>query len=138
MTMKRSLVHVGVAVKSLREAVPLWTKLVPQGEVEIEEVGDQGVRVAFLRTGACSVELTEATREDSPIGKFIARRGEGVHHLSFEVEDLRAELARLKTEGFRLIDEEPRVGVGGCLIAFLHPSSTGGVLIEISQKAPGV
>lgn len=133
--MERKLVHVGIAVKSLGEAVGVYGKLFPQDDVRVESVEDQKVRVAFFRTGACSVELTEATDPDSPIGKFIARRGEGVHHLSFEVADLEAELDRLRGEGFRLIDEKPRLGAGGYRIAFLHPASTHGVLIELSEKA---
>ena len=132
--MDRKLVHVGIAVKSLAGSVPIFSKLFPQDTVAVEEVADQGVKVAFFRTGECSVELTEAADPDSPIGKFIAKRGEGVHHLSFEVGDLQAELDRLRAEGFRLIDEKPRKGAGGYLIAFLHPSSTNGVLIELSQK----
>jgi len=132
--MEKKLAHIGIAVKSLDAAIPLYSKLFPQEKVEIEEVPDQGVRVAFFRTGECSVELTEATSDTSPIGKFIGKRGEGVHHLSFEVPDLGAELRRLADEGFRLIDEKPRRGAGGALIAFLHPSSTNGVLIELCQK----
>ena len=136
MTMDRKLAHVGIAVKSLAASVPLFRTLFPQDRVDTEEVDDQGVRVAFLRAGQCTIELTEATRPESPIAKFIEKRGEGVHHLSFEVADLQAELDRLKTAGMRLIDERPRRGAGGCLIAFLHPSSTNGVLIELSQKPP--
>lgn len=133
--MDRKLVHVGIAVKSLADSVSVYKKLFPQDDVRIEDVADQRVKVAFFRTGACSVELTEATDPQSPIGKFIARRGEGVHHLSFEVDDLQAELDRLRGEGFRLIDEQPRMGAGGYRIAFLHPASTSGVLIELSEKA---
>ena len=133
--MDRKLVHVGIAVKSLADSVSVYKKLFPQDDVRIEDVADQRVKVAFFRTGACSVELTEATDPHSPIGKFIARRGEGVHHLSFEVDDLQAELDRLRGEGFRLIDEQPRMGAGGYRIAFLHPASTSGVLIELSEKA---
>jgi methylmalonyl-CoA/ethylmalonyl-CoA epimerase len=132
--MDTKLSHVGIAVRSLAASVPLFETLLPQERVETEEVADQGVRVAFLRAGACTVELTEATRPDSPIAKFIEKRGEGVHHLSFEVADLMAELERLRIAGIRLIDERPRRGAGGSLIAFLHPSSTNGVLIELSQK----
>lgn len=133
--MDRKLVHVGIAVTSIAQSAPLFGKLLPQEErPAVEEVADQGVRVAFFRAGPCTLELTESTKPDSPIAKFIAKRGEGVHHLSFEVEDLRAELDRLRSEGFRLVDERPRVGAGGCLVAFLHPSSTNGVLIEFSQK----
>jgi len=132
--MDRKLAHVGIAVKSIAASVPLFEKLFPQDHVAVEEVSDQGVRVAFFHAGACKLELTEATRPESPIAKFIEKRGEGVHHLSFEVEDLQAELDRLKSAGMRLIDERPRAGAGGCLIAFVHPSSTNGVLIELSQK----
>jgi methylmalonyl-CoA/ethylmalonyl-CoA epimerase len=136
--MDRKLVHVGIAVKSLEGSVQLFSRLFPQeGDIHVEEVADQGVRVAMFRTGACSLELTEAVGPDSPVAKFIAKRGEGVHHLSFEVGDIVAELGRLKAGGFRLVDERPRPGAGGCLVAFLHPSSTNGVLIELSQKAGG-
>jgi methylmalonyl-CoA/ethylmalonyl-CoA epimerase len=134
--MHKKLAHIGIAVKSLAASIPVYSALFPQEQVDIEEVPDQGVRVAFFRTGNCSLELTEATTDSSPIGKFIGKRGEGVHHLSFEVADLRAELERLSTAGFRLIDSTPRVGAGGALIAFLHPSSTNGVLIELCQQ-PG-
>jgi len=133
--MERKLVHVGLAVNDLEEAMPVYSVLFPQeGDIPVEEVPDQGVRVAFFRAGPCSLELTEATREDSPIAKFLKKRGEGVHHLSFEVPDITAELARLKAAGVRLIDETPRKGAGGCLIAFIHPSSTRGVLVELSAR----
>ena len=136
--MDRKLVHVGIAVKSLDGSLPLFSRLFPQrGGIHIEEVADQGVRVAMIRAGECSLELTEATAPESPIARFIAKRGEGVHHLSFAVDDLAAELGRLRAEGFRLVDERPRPGAGGTLIAFLHPSSTNGVLIELSQKTAG-
>ncbi len=132
--MKKKLVHVGVAVKDLSASVATFSKLLGLTEVPIETVADQKVRLAFFHTGCASIELTEPTSPDSPIAKFIAKRGEGVHHLSFEVDDIRAELARLKSEGFELVDEEPRRGAGGYLIAFVHPRSTNGVLIEISEK----
>jgi len=134
--MQKKLAHIGIAVKSLAASVPVYSKLFPVEEVEIEEVRDQGVRVAFFKAENCSLELTEATTDTSPVGKFIDKRGEGVHHLSFEVDDLEAELGRLSADGFKLIDEKPRAGAGGALIAFLHPSSTNGVLIELCQK-PG-
>lgn len=136
--MEKKLVHVGIAVKALSASVPVYEQLFPQqGPVPVEEVRDQGVRVAFFRAGSCSLELTEATGPSSPIAKFIEKRGEGIHHLSFEVEDIRRELDRLRAAGVRLIDEEPRRGAGGHLIAFIHPSAAGGVLIELSQKADG-
>ena len=100
-----------------------------------ESVEDQKINIAFFHVGDTHIELTEAAAPGSPIAKFIEKRGEGVHHLSFEVEDIHAELARLRAEGFQLIDEKPKLGAGGYLIAFLHPKSSNGVLIEISQKA---
>ena len=128
------LSHIGIAVKNLNDASELFSKLFDVEHIPVEEVPDQKVRVGFCHTEGVSIELTEATAPDSPITRFIEKRGEGVHHLSFEVDDIKAELTRLKSEGFQLIDEQPRVGAGGYLIAFLHPKSTNGVLIEISQK----
>ena len=130
----KKLVHVGVAVSDLDASVATFSRLLGITDVPTETVADQRVRLAFFHTGGASIELTEPTSPESPIAKFIAKRGEGVHHLSFEVPDIRAELARLKAEGFQLIDEEPRRGAGGYWIAFVHPKSANGVLIEISQK----
>lgn len=130
----KKLVHVGIAVKDLKEASKTFSKLFKTDHVTTEEVADQKVKLAFFHVGDASIELTEASSPDSPIAKFIEKRGEGVHHLSFEVDDINAELARLKAEGFQLIDEKPHIGAGGYLIAFVHPKSTNGVLIEISQK----
>jgi len=130
----RKLSHIGIAVDNLEESIKVFSKLLQIETVETEEVKDQMVRVAFFRVGDSSIELTEATDPSSPIAKFIERRGEGVHHLSFEVEDIEGELARLKAAGFQLVDEKPRSGAGGYRIAFLHPKSTNGVLIEISEK----
>jgi methylmalonyl-CoA/ethylmalonyl-CoA epimerase len=132
--MIKKLSHVGVAVTNLEQSMKLFSRLFPDVSIEIEEVADQHVKVCLFRLGGASIELTEATTPGSPIAKFIKKRGEGVHHLSFEVDDIRAELDRLKSEGFQLIDEQPRRGAGGYWIAFLHPKSTNGVLIEISQK----
>ena len=128
------LSHVGVAVTNLEQSTRLFAKLLQNENIEQEEVKDQHVKVGLIRLGGTSIELTEATAPESPIAKFIQKRGEGVHHLSFEVDDIREELARLRREGFQLIDEQPRRGAGGHWIAFLHPKSTNGVLIEISQK----
>ena len=135
--MKR-LTHVGIAVKSLESSVDLFSRLLQAGKAGEEAVASQRVKLAFLQVGEISIELTEATDPESPIAKFIEKRGEGVHHLSFEVDDIVAELARLRKEGFDLIDEKPRAGAGGHLIAFLHPKSTNGVLVEICQRrTPG-
>ncbi|MBI1806554.1 MAG: methylmalonyl-CoA epimerase [Ignavibacteria bacterium] len=133
--MFRKVSHVGVAVKNLPDSIELFSKLFKINSVETEEVPDQKVRLSFFHVGDTSIELTEATAPDSPIARFIEKRGEGVHHLSFEVDDIRAEIKRLKDEGFQLIDEHPRLGAGGYWVAFIHPRSTNGVLVEISQKA---
>jgi methylmalonyl-CoA/ethylmalonyl-CoA epimerase len=101
---------------------------------ETEEIASQKVRVAMLPIGESRIELLEATSEDSPISKFLAKRGPGIHHVAFNVPDIRAALADLKSKRTRLIDEEPRKGAGGCLVAFIHPSSTGGVLIELVES----
>ncbi|MFI5252257.1 MAG: methylmalonyl-CoA epimerase [Bacteroidota bacterium] len=132
--MIKKIAHLGIAVKDLETSGKTFSKLLNIDTASVEEVKDQKVKVAFFHLGDMSIELTESTTPDSPITKFIEKRGEGVHHVSLEVDDIRAELARLKSEGFRLIDEKPRIGAGGYLIAFVHPSSTNGVLIEISQK----
>ena len=132
--MLKKLTHIGIAVRNLEESIHTFARLF-QGEPSgTESVPDQKVKLAFFHVGGASVELTQAETSDSPIAKFIEKRGEGVHHLSFEVDDIRAELRRLRADGFQLVDEEPRAGAGGYWIAFLHPKSTNGVLIEISQK----
>ena len=133
--MFKKLSHIGIAVKDLGSASKVFSRLLNIEHVETEEVPDQQVRLAFFHVGNTSVELTESTSPESAIAMFIEKRGEGVHHLSFEVDDINAELSRLKAEGFQLIDEKPRIGAGGYLIAFIHPKSTNGVLVEISQKA---
>ena len=132
--MLKKLTHVGIAVKNLEDSIKTFSKLFQSGTAGTESVPDQKVKLAFFHIGDTSIELTQATSPDSPIAKFIEKRGEGVHHLSFEVEDIKAEIARLKAEGFQLIDETPRLGAGGYWIAFIHPESTNGVLVEISQK----
>ena len=128
------LTHIGVAVKNLAESVALFSRLFRVDRFENEAVESQHVRLALFQVGETSIELTEASDPRSPIASFIEKRGEGVHHLSFEVDDIEAELGRMKAEGVQLIDEKPRVGAGGRLIAFLHPKSTNGVLIELSQR----
>jgi len=134
--MTTQLDHVGIAVRSLAEAIPAFEAALGVTASEAEVVEDQKVRVVFLRTGESGIELLEPTASDGPIGKFLEKRGEGIHHLSFEVDDLTAALARARAAGLHLIDEQPRQGAAGKLIAFLHPKSTNGVLIELSQAAP--
>lgn len=129
--------HLGVAVQSIEEALTFWRDALGLEFKEIEVVEDQGVRVAVLPIGESRIELLEATGADTPVGKFLAKRGPGIHHLCVEVNDINAKLDELKALGARLIDERPRRGAGGALVAFVHPSSTGGVLIELTQKRSG-
>jgi methylmalonyl-CoA/ethylmalonyl-CoA epimerase len=126
--------HLGIATKGIDEALKFWQDALGLENVHSETVEDQKVRVAMLPIGDTRIELLEATSEDSPIAKFVEKRGGGIHHIAIEVEDIEAALVKLKAEGARLIDEKPRVGAEGCLIAFVHPSSTNGVLLELIQK----
>jgi len=126
--------HIGIATNSIDEIAAVYRDALGMTVAETEEVASQKVRVAMLPIGESRIELLEATSDDSPISKFLAKRGPGVHHVAFNVPDIRAALAELKTKGARLIDEEPRTGAGGCLVAFIHPSSTGGVLIELVES----
>ena len=131
--MFKKISHIGIAVKDLEKAIERFVKLSGVSEYHIENVEEQKVRVAVFNIGGSRIELTEATDPDSPIAKFISKRGEGIHHIAFEVDDIKGELERLKP-AFKLVDEKPRRGSGDSLIAFVHPSSTGGVLIEITQE----
>ena len=125
--------HVGIAVLSLDESVPFYRDTLKLPLLGIEEVADQGVRTAIFSGPVGRVELLEATHADSPIAKFIAKRGEGMHHVALRVTDLDAELARLEAQGVQLIDRTARIGAGGHRIAFLHPKATGGVLLELCE-----
>ncbi|HET6863328.1 MAG TPA: methylmalonyl-CoA epimerase [Pyrinomonadaceae bacterium] len=125
--------HIGIATKSLEEGLAVWRDALGLKVDSTEEVTEQGVRVAMMAVGDTYVELLEALSPDSAVGKFIAKRGPGIHHIAIEVKDIRASLANLKDKGVRLIDEMPRVGAGGCLVAFVHPSTTNGVLLELVQ-----
>jgi methylmalonyl-CoA/ethylmalonyl-CoA epimerase len=132
--MDRKLSHLGIAVKDLNASERLFKTLLGTSEVHHEEVEDQGVRIASFKIGESIIELTEATNPDSAIAKFIAKRGEGIHHIAIEVKDVAAELERLKSEGFQLIDKTPKDGAHDMQIAFLHPKSTNGVLVELCQQ----
>jgi methylmalonyl-CoA/ethylmalonyl-CoA epimerase len=125
--------HLGIATSEIAQALKFWEEAIGLQNVHTEEVSDQKVKVAMLPLGETRIELLEPTSEDSPISKFLQKRGGGLHHIAIEVEDIKDALDRLKRQGFRLIDENPRIGAGGCLIAFVHPSSTGGVLLELVQ-----
>lgn len=126
--------HIGVAVKSIDAWLPFYRNLLGLLFDGIEEVPSQKVKTAFLAVGEMHVELLEPTSPESPVAKFIESRGEGVHHLALEVENLEAALAEAKAKGLRLIDELPRTGSRGIKIAFVHPKSTGGVLLELCQR----
>jgi len=130
----KKISHIGIAVKDLAVSEELFRKLSGTDDVQHEVIEDQGVSIASFKVGDAIIELTEATRDDSPIAKFIAKRGEGIHHLAIETDDVVGELARLKSEGIQLIDETPKPGAHDMQIAFLHPKSTSGVLIEFCQK----
>jgi methylmalonyl-CoA/ethylmalonyl-CoA epimerase len=125
--------HIGIATRRIDEAVVFWRDALGLSLEATEVVEEQGVRVAMLPIGESHVELLEPTSEDSPVAKFLEKRGPGIHHIAVRVDDIRATLARLKEEGARLIDETPRVGAGGCLVAFVHPSSANGVLLELVE-----
>jgi methylmalonyl-CoA/ethylmalonyl-CoA epimerase len=126
--------HIGIATLGIDEAANFWRSALGLSVIEIEEVADQKVRVAMLSIGESRIELLEATSEDSPISKFIEKRGPGIHHLAVNVDNIQTALAQLKQNGARLIDTEPRRGADGCLVAFVHPSSMGGVLLELVQN----
>jgi methylmalonyl-CoA/ethylmalonyl-CoA epimerase len=126
--------HIGIAVNSIISAGEIYSKLLNTSIYKIEDVATEGVRTAFLKCGPNKIELLEALHENSPIAKFIAKKGEGIHHIAFEVTDIRAEMARLKSEGFVLLNDEPKPGADKKLVCFVHPKSAGGVLVELVQS----
>lgn len=128
------LEHIGIAVKSLGLSNELFTKLLGKESYKQESVEREGVVTSFYNSGESKIELLEASREDSPISKFIDKKGEGVHHLAFGVKDIVFEIERLKKEGFQFISEEPKEGADNKLVVFLHPKCTNGVLIELCQE----
>lgn len=127
--------HLGIATNGIDEALKFWSDALGLENVHTEVVEDQKVRVAMLPIGESRVELLEPTSDDSPISKFLEKRGGGIHHIAVEVDDIEASLAKLKSQGMRLIDEKPRIGAEGCLVAFVHPAASGGVLLELVQTA---
>ena len=125
--------HIGIAVKNLEEAIPYYENILGLKCYAVEEVTDQKVKTAFFWVGQTKIELLEATSEESPIAKFIEKKGEGVHHIAFAVEDLPCCLCEMEEKSIQLIDKQPRKGAEGLNIAFLHPKSTGGVLTEFCE-----
>ena len=126
--------HIGIAVKSLKTSNDLFSKLFGKPHYKIEEVASEGVNTSFFQIGEHKIELLEATKEDSPIAKFIEKKGEGIHHIAFDVTDIQTEIMRLKNEGFIVLNETPKKGADNKLVAFLHPKSTNSVLIELCQE----
>lgn len=126
--------HLGIAVKELEKSIPLFEQLLNTPCYKTEKVDTEGVNTAFFKTGESKIELLEATKEDSPIQKFIDKKGEGIHHIAFEVENIEAEMKRLSALGFELLNTTPKNGADNKLVCFLHPKTTNGVLIELCQE----
>ena len=126
--------HIGIAVSSLKDAIPLYEKLLNTTCYKTEEVPSENVSTAFFKKGETKIELLESTTEDGVIKKFIDKKGEGMHHIAFDVEDIYAEMERLKSEGFILLNETPKKGADNKLVCFLHPKGTRGVLVELCQE----
>ena len=134
--MKATLDHIGIAVKDLEKALAFYRDALGLEVEAPEEVASQQVRAHFIRVGQSSLELLEATAPESAIARYVDKRGPGIHHITLRVDDIAAALARLKSKGVRLVDESPRPGAEGALVAFIHPSATHGVLVELKQS-PG-
>lgn len=126
--------HIGIAVKDLDTSNKLFSKLLGESHYKIEAVETEGVKTSFFKVGDNKIELLEATNDDSPIAKFIEKRGEGIHHIAFDVDDIEKEMKRLTQEGFTVLNEKPKKGADNKLVAFLHPKGTNGVLIELCQE----
>lgn len=131
--MMRKIEHLGIAVKSIEESTKIYETLLGSKCYKLEEVASEHVKTAFFQIGDSKIELLEASSEDSPIFKFIEKKGQGIHHIAYDVEDIYAEIERLKAEGFQMITETPKAGADNKIIAFLHPKSTDGILVELCQ-----
>ena len=134
----RKIEHIGIAVKDIAGAGMIYEKLLNTTVYKIEAIASEGVRTAFLKSGPNKIELLEPSSPDSPIHKFLEKKGEGIHHIAFDVEDIVAEMERLKNEGFVLLNDQPKEGADNKLVCFLHPKSANGVLIELCQSKPGL
>ena len=129
----KKIEHIGIAVKDIVASNDLFGKLFDKTHYKTETVESEGVMTSFFKVGPNKIELLQATHEESPIAKFIEKKGEGIHHIAFAVDDIESEIERLKAEGFKMIHEQPKKGADNKLIAFLHPKATNGVLIELCQ-----
>lgn len=132
--MVNKIEHIGIAVKNMEDANVLFEKLLGVPSYKMESVESEGVLTSFFQTGVNKIELLTATNSESPIAKFLEKKGEGIHHIAFDVEDIHAEITRLKNEGFVLINEVPKRGADNKLVVFLHPKNTNGVLVELCQE----
>lgn len=130
----KNLEHIGIATDNLEATIPLYEKLLNTACYKQEEVASEGVRTAFFQTGEAKIELLEGFTEDSAITKFVAKKGNGLHHIAFEVEDIYQEMERLRQDGFQLLNEKPKAGADNKLVCFVHPKSAGGVLVELCQE----
>ncbi len=130
----RKIEHIGIAVKDLEKSNQLFEQLLGVKHYKIEEVLSESVKTSFFEVGPNKIELLEASNPDSAIAKFIEKRGEGIHHIAFDVEDIEAEMERLKEQGFRLLNEKPKRGADNKLVCFVHPKSANGVLVELCQS----
>jgi methylmalonyl-CoA/ethylmalonyl-CoA epimerase len=126
--------HLGIAVSNIEESAKIYEKLLGRACYKMEEVESEGVKTAFYKIGESKIELLQATNKESPIAKFIAKKGQGIHHIAFDVTDIYAEIERLKGDGFELINLTPKAGADNKIIAFLHPKSTDGILVELCQE----
>ena len=129
----KKIEHIGIAVKSLHDSNEMYTKLLGKQPYKTEAVASEGVTTSFFEMGDSKIELLEATKGDSPIAKFLEKRGEGIHHIAYAVDDIKAEMNRLKSEGFTVLNETPKKGADNKWVVFLHPKTSGGVLIELCQ-----
>lgn len=126
--------HIGIAVKDLEKSNDVFASLFGEAHYKMEEVASEGVKTSFFKSGPNKIELLQATNPESPIANFIAKKGEGIHHIAFAVSDIQSEIKRLKNEGFIVLNETPKKGADNKLVAFLHPKTTNGVLIELCQE----
>lgn len=133
----RKIEHLGIAVRDLENSKQLFSKLLGKENYKVEVVEGEGVKTSFFMIGETKIELLEATRPDSPIAKFLDKKSEGIHHIAFDVENIYAEMERLKSEGFEILNETPKEGADNKIVVFLHPRSTNGVLVELCQEKKG-
>ena len=131
--MIRKIEHIGIAVKDMEKAKEVYENLLDEEAYKVESVDSEAVDTVFFKTGESKIELLSATRENSPIAKFIDKKGEGMHHIAFDVDDIDAEIKRLEEKGYQLLNKEPKGGADNKLVAFLHPKSSNGVLVELCQ-----